>query len=222
MATLSLLTPEPASDPARSGDAARGHALVDAAYQVLEEEGLEGLTIRSVLKRSGLARRAFYERFGGKDDLVLAVFEQTLRAAAAHFRKLAEAQAKPAERIRVIVAGIVLGRLGLAGDGEVAASDRRSAALAREHVRLAEARPEDLQRALSPLLNLIAEIVADGIAAGAFRPCDPALQARLIYNAVSTTVHTELLGSDPARPDPARRHRLASEIAEFCLRAIIA
>ena len=48
----------------------RSRQIVDAAYELLEEEGLEGLTIRAVLTRTGLSRRAFYERFADKAAIV--------------------------------------------------------------------------------------------------------------------------------------------------------
>src|SRR5882757_4452256 len=93
----------------------RSRKIVDAAYELLEEEGLEGLTIRAVLKRTGLSRRAFYERFEGKDDLVLAVFEQTLLRAATHLSELVKTTADPMERLRVIVTSIVFGNITLGG-----------------------------------------------------------------------------------------------------------
>ena len=216
-----------ADDPGRPGeDSERGERdrarmIVAAANDLLAEAGLEGLTIRSVLTRTGLARRALYERFAGKDELVLAVFEQTLRDAAAHFEAEAAALASPVERMRLIVTGIVLGRLGIdAASAE--AGDRRGAALSREHLRLAESHPRELQAALAPLLELIAGQVTAGIAAGEFRPCDVNLQATLIYNLVATTVHTELLTQAQSRPDRERRERLADEIWEFCRKAIAA
>jgi AcrR family transcriptional regulator len=218
------------SDPLREGrarraqsdDVDRGQQIVDAAHDLLEEDGLEGLTIRAVLKRTGLARRAFYERFAGKDDLVLAVFAQTLKESAAFLREEGRTMDGPLERIRLIVSVLLLGALGSVEGADSAANDRRSAALSREHLRLADARPADLQEALSPLLDLMTEIVADGIASGAFRSCDPALQARLLYNLVSTTLHTELLAEEGARLDRARRKAMADEIWEFCHRAIAA
>ncbi len=88
----------------------RSRKIVEAAYDLLEEEGLEGLTVRAVLNRTGLSRRAFYERFEGKDDLVLAVFEQTIRAATLHFSKLISTLAGPIERLELIVTHLVLGR----------------------------------------------------------------------------------------------------------------
>ncbi len=222
MASLSeTMTMPPVTQPEKDSTD-RTRLIVAAAYELLEQDGLEGLTIRAVLKRTGLARRAFYERFAGKDDLVLAVFEQTLRAAALFFREQAAALGDPLERLRLIVSGIVLGRIGIAGAEHVEPSDRRSAALSREHLRLAESRPAELQAALSPLLDLIAEFIAEGIEAGRIRPCEPPLQATLLYNLVSTTVHTELLAEEGARPDQRRRQHMAEEIWEFCRRAIAA
>lgn len=222
MASLLDRTAQPEDPIAGDGAPDRARLLITAAYDLLESEGLEGLTIRAVLKRTGLARRAFYERFAGKDDLVLAVFEQTLQEAARYFRQHAEALDDPEEEIRLIVGGIALRAPAIDKfeDGDVI--DKRSAALSREHLRLAESRPAELQAALSPLLDLIGETVARGIDRGQFRPCDPALQAALIYNLVSTTVHTELLAEESSPADKERRKKLADEIWEFCRRAIVA
>lgn len=197
----------------------RSRKLVEAAYELLEEQGLDGLTIRAVLKRTGLSRRAFYERFEGKDDLVLAVFEHTLRRAASHLDELVSTTADPLERLRVIVTSIVFGNITLAGPG-AAQSNRRGAALSREHLRLAESRPADLQAALSPLLAVITRQLSDGMETGVIRGGDPQRMAALVYNLVSTTVHTELLAQESARPDRAQRARLAEDIWEFCRRAV--
>lgn len=210
----------PVSGSLRSADDRAGR-LVSAAYDLLDDEGLEGLTIRAVLARTGLARRAFYDCFGGKDDLVLAVFEQTLRLAAGFFEQVAAQADSPLEALRQIVSGIVMGPLGFHAT-LMNATDRRSAALSQEHLRLAESRPEELQKALSPLLDLIVRHIERGIAAGQFRQCDPALAARLVYNLVSTTVHTELLSAQGLPPDADRRKALAEEIWEFSRRALVA
>lgn len=220
MPNLTVPSETPVSGALRAVEDRAG-LLVAAAYDLLEDEGLEGLTIRAVLARSGLARRAFYDCFAGKDDLVLAVFEQTLRLAAEYFQQMAEKADNPMDGLRQIVTGIVMGRLSLMDPGE-RASDRRSAALSQEHLRLADSHPAELQAALSPLLDLIARYVASGIACGQMRPCDPALAARLVYNLVSTTVHTELLSELGLSPDAARRRALATDIWEFCRRALVA
>lgn len=216
-----------APDPARllglaeGGEEDRARQIVRAAYELLDEAGLEGLTIRAVLARTGLARRAFYECFSGKDDLVLAVFEATLLGAAEYYRALAARVGDPLETIRAIAQGIVLTRYGFDEDaGE--AVDRLGAAMAREHMRLGETRPDELQAALRPLLDLIAAQVREGIRTGQLREADPELQARLVYNLVATTAHTELIAGDGGGSDRERRRQLAESLWEFCRRALIA
>ena len=203
----------------------RAMRLVEAAYHLLDGHGLEGLTIRAVLAKTGLARRAFYENYSGKDDLVLAVFAHTIKAAAQYYRDHGADIADPLERIRMVVTSIALGAASLNEPESEEGSEqrfRRSAALSREHLRLAEARPAELQAALAPLIELLADLLREAIAAGEARPCDPVLQATLIYNLLSTTVHTELLTEEAGRPDRDTRIRLAREIWDFCRRAIAA
>ncbi len=193
----------------------RSRRIVEAAYELLDE-GLEELTIRAVLKKTGLSRRAFYERFSGKDDLLLAVFEHTIALASDHYRAQVAHLEDPLERLRVVVTLLVLGREALDGAGS-AGEGRRGAAMSREHLRLADAHPDELQHALEPLLSLLAEELAAGMAQGRVRQADPQMLARLVYNLVSTTVHTELLTSEGRRAD---RESLAAEIWTFCRGAI--
>ena len=198
--------------------AERSQRIVEAAYGLLEESGLEGLTIRAVLKRTGLSRRAFYERFAGKDDLMLSVFEQTIRLAAAYYSQQVQAVPDPMQRLKLIVTHISLSTGGSGPEGS--RSNRRGAALSREHLRLAESRPDALQAALSPLIGVIAQQLSDGMQAGLVRDGAPSRLAALVYNLVSTTVHTELLAHETAQPDPAHRLQLAADIWEFCRRAV--
>lgn len=208
------------SSPAQIAE--RSRRIIDASYDILAEEGLEGLTIRAVLTRTGLSRRAFYERFAGKDDLVLAVFEHTISAAALHYRESTRAVADPLERLRLVVQSIGMARGGLNDEDVRIGSHLRSAALSREHLRLAEARPDDLQAALKPLFSLLEHMLADGMATGQVRRARPERLATLVYNLVSTTVHAQLLAEESAGPDQALREELAADIWDFCRRAIAA
>lgn len=193
----------------------RSRKIVEAAYELMDE-GLEELTIRAVLTKTGLSRRAFYERFSGKDDLVVAVFEHTICLAERHYREQIERLDDPLARLHLIVSSLVHGREAVDGK-EHDTGSRRGAAMSREHLRLAESRPDELQVALQPLISLIAEQLSDGMAAGVVREGDARRMASLVYNLVSTTVHTELLSTEAAR---ANREQLASEIWEFCRRAV--
>jgi AcrR family transcriptional regulator len=197
----------------------RSRQIVTAAYELLDTDGLEGLTIRAVLKKTGLSRRAFYERFADKDDLVLAVFEETIRLAARHYSEQVKALSDPMERLRLIITCIVLGKSTLE-EADNERTSRRGAAMSREHLRLAESRPDDLQTALSPLMSLIAQHLSDGMKVGSVRKCAPDRLAALVYNLVATTVHTELLAQKTVQSGRAHRARLAQDIWEFCRRAV--
>jgi AcrR family transcriptional regulator len=202
-------------------DTPRSQQIVQAAYELLDDAGLEGLTIRAVLTKTGLSRRAFYERFAGKDDLMLAVFEQTIRLAASLYREQVKAFSDPIDRLNFIVTCLVLGKSTVDGTDREH-GNRRGAALSREHLRLAESRPEDLQAALSPLMTLIAQELSHGMERGSVRDCAPERLAALVYNLVSTTVHTELMARESTPPDRVHQVQLAADIWEFCRRAILA
>ena len=196
----------------------RSRRIVDAAYDLLDEEGLEGITIRAVLERTGLSRRAFYERFADKDELMLAVFEETIRLATSYYASQIASMPDPLERLKLIVTSIGLGKGSK--DADARRTNRRGAAMSREHLRLAESRPEDLQAALAPLIDLIARQLSDGIQVGVVREANPQRLASLVYNLVATTMHTEFLAQEKLRPDRARREALTRDIWEFCLRAV--
>jgi AcrR family transcriptional regulator len=199
----------------------RGRRIVESAYELLEERGLEGLTIRAVLDKTGLSRRALYERFPDKDELVLAVFEEMICRVSRQFTEQVRALSDPLTRLHLIVTCLVLNKNSPdAPDSTFNA--HRAAALSREHLRLAESRPDDLQAALSSLVTLIAQQLAHGMQLQQVRPDDPQRLARLIYNLVATTVHAELLTQASASCDGSQRARLAADIWEFCRRAIAA
>ena len=198
----------------------RSRSIVAGAYALLDKEGLEGLTIRAVLDKTGLSRRAFYERFAGKDDLMLAVFEHTVRLAADHYRAQVATLTDPLARMELIVTCIVLGQSTLKEGG--GNTSRRGAAMSQEHLRLAQTRPDDLQAALDPLIALIAEQLSHGMEIGSVRVCAPQRLATFVYNLVATTVHTELLAQEARVRDRTRRLQLAADLWEFCRGAIAA
>jgi AcrR family transcriptional regulator len=188
---------------------ARSRRLVQAAGELIAEGGFEGLTLRALLDRTRLSRRAFYERFDGMDDLILAVFEQNMREGAATFRADLAAIDDPLERLRTIVETMVL---RARSDSAV----RLMVAMSREHLRLAEARPLDLERALEPLTAVIAEQLALGMERGVVRKADSLQLARLVHSLVATTIHASLL----SRAGEARPEDSAAALWEFCLRAV--
>ena len=194
---------------------ARSRKLVQAAGELIAAGGFEGLTLRALLDRTGLSRRAFYERFDGMDDLILAVFEQTMRDGAAKFRADLAPIADPLERLRFLIETMV-------ATSRSDVSVRLMVALSREHLRLAEARPEDLERALEPLTTVIAEQLALGMECGVVRKADPLQLATLVHSLVATTIHASVLSprARAASGGAERADGSAAAVWEFCLRAV--
>ncbi|RZS43503.1 TetR family transcriptional regulator [Herbihabitans rhizosphaerae] len=54
--------------------ATRRIALLDAALELVGEQGGAGVTVRSVCRKAGLTDRYFYENFAGRDELLAALF----------------------------------------------------------------------------------------------------------------------------------------------------
>jgi AcrR family transcriptional regulator len=48
--------------------------LLEAAHRILESEGVDALTVRRVAIEAGVAPMGIYHRFGGKDGLISALF----------------------------------------------------------------------------------------------------------------------------------------------------
>ncbi len=190
---------------------ARSRKLVQAAGELIAEGGFEGLTLRAVLDRTHLSRRALYERFDGMDDLILAVFEQTMRDGAAKFRADMAGIDDPLERLRFLIETMV-------ASARSDSSGRLMITLSREHLRLAEARPDDLERALEPLTTVIAEQLALGMERGVVRKADPLQLAKLVHSLVASTIHASLLSH--VSGGETRAEDSAAVLWEFCLRAV--
>ena len=52
----------------------------------MQETGGIDFTVQDIVDRSGLSLRSFYKHFGGKDELLLALFEELLADFAADLR----------------------------------------------------------------------------------------------------------------------------------------
>ena len=201
-------------DASRDRLLARSRQFVEAATAVVARDGVDGLTLRTVLEETGLSRRAFYERFQSKDDLLVAVFEETMRSAAERFRALFDEREvqEPLERLQLIVGEMISG----AAHSRTESGGGLSPAMSREHLRLAESRPDELRQAVAPTVELMAEQIAAAMAGGTVPPGDAHQLAVLVHNLVSSTIHSGLLGRDGGYD----AEKTTSLVWEFCRRGL--
>lgn len=151
------------------GDAdARRRGVLDAAAAILDEAGYQGLTIRSIAKRSGTSTGLIYQYFADKQD----VFAALLREGQDELAGIIEEQSA-AQSVAALLAAIIpavahqWGRVG-----HLAASWRDNDSLAtanREGIR-------ELAESTARLLAVLGEVLGAAAAAeGAALREDPAM-----------------------------------------------
>ena len=181
----------------------RGQRLVDAAREIVAESARLDFTVNDVVQRAGLSLRAFYQHFAGKEDLLLALYEEIVAEAAARARLRAEKIEDPVERLRFLV---------LRFQGERGAFPPPISA---EVQQLSLARPEDLRAALEPLLALFAEAIEAAIGAGAVRAGDARQHA--LHLLLTVMIHTQARGQILGPGWPALS---GDEVWDYCRRAL--
>ncbi len=55
---------------------------------------------------------------------------------------------------------------------------------------------------------------------GVIRTGDPQVLAMFVYNLVSTTIHADLIARDSKSADDSRSGQIATDLWEFCRRAV--
>ena len=196
---------------ARSLDSARVRAesrvqrFIDAALELLSDSAPgEDFTVQDVVEKSGQSLRSFYQYFGGKQELLLALFEESVRSTADELRDRIKDEKDPRERLhRFVVEYYALCR-PTSKKGR-----RRSSplALADFAQQLMTANPKEATRAFAPLVSLFEEVFDEAVAAGAVRRglnrqrvAGVALEA-IMFHSFSTTIGGP--ADEPGGTDPA-------------------
>ena len=65
----------------------RVQRLLDAAFELIDEKGTSDFTIQEVVDRSKQSLRGFYQYFDGKDELLFALLEESVREAVEDLRE---------------------------------------------------------------------------------------------------------------------------------------
>jgi TetR/AcrR family fatty acid metabolism transcriptional regulator len=170
-------------------------AILKAATQVFARNGFFNSQVADVARAAGVAAGTVYLYFRSKDDLLVSLFERTMREAIAEGRSaLAEVEA-PRDRLTRI-ARLHLGRLG---------RDRDLAVVFQVELRQSTKFMERFSSTyLRDYLGLIRQTIADGQAIGAFRDeISPTIAAKVFFGALDEMATNWVLSG--------RRYSLAAE-----------
>jgi AcrR family transcriptional regulator len=154
-------------DPARARAEHRVQRYLDAAVELLNSDGGE-FTVQEVVERSGQSLRGFYQYFAGKHELLLAVFEEAIRATAEHLREAVDGEQQPLERVhRFVVEYYAMCQPSPKGRG----AKKRSApvVMAEFAQQLLTSHPKEASRAFVPLVSLFEGLLSDAQRAGGWR-----------------------------------------------------
>ncbi|MHB1519018.1 MAG: TetR/AcrR family transcriptional regulator [Acidimicrobiales bacterium] len=190
---------------ARDRSSTRARRLVDAARLLAAESGSSNFTVSDVASRAGVSLRSFYRHFPGKDDLLLALFEEEARLGAELLAGALGPASSPLERLRRYV--VELSGFMVAGSGY-------ASLLVREHLRLSERRAEELRIALAPLVDMLDVELAAVAATGGIRAVDRR-DAIIVFSLILSHVHSAMLFAPEVDPEDN-----SERLWEFCLAAL--
>jgi TetR/AcrR family transcriptional regulator len=154
--------------------------IIDAAWALVEEDEILDFTVRQVIDRAGVALQTFYRYFGNKDELLLAMFEESMRRATDRFVDMPTAD--PVERLQHMVTQPIIMDFD-------AQAQRMTRWRGRERQRLLEYFPDAVEAVYEPYRAAIADAIVDVCEAGT-GGCDaPDLDAKLILHLVQEMAH---------------------------------
>jgi AcrR family transcriptional regulator len=197
---------------ARARAEQRVQRLLDAAFALIDERGTAEFTIQEVVERSKQSLRGFYQYFEGKDELLFALLEESIREAAADLRKAVDAETLPLERLRAFT--ICLHEwCEPIGKGRKRGAHNRLP-LSEFSLQLAVQDPERMATVVAPISGLLIELLDAAAAAGAIRVTETRRAALLVQQTV-------MYGWLMNRFTQGSRGRVTAEDAwEFCLHGL--
>lgn len=164
------------SSETRPAVADKRDAILRAATRVFAQRGFFNAQVADIARAAGVAAGTVYLYFRSKDDLLVSLFERTMRDAIADGRAALDGAADPRERLRRL-ARLHLERLG---------RDRDLAVVFQVELRQSTKFMERFSSSyLREYLGLLREAVESGQAAGLFRrDVNATIAAKILFGAL--------------------------------------
>jgi AcrR family transcriptional regulator len=194
---------------ARTRAEQRVQRLLDAAFELIDEKGTSDFTIQEVVDRSKQSLRGFYQYFDGKDELLFALLEETIRESLEDLREAVESESAPLDRLRAFTIRLHEWCEPLGTRRKRGAHNRIP--MSEFSLQLALKDPERVAAVMAPISRLLIELLDAAAAAGAIRVTETRRTALLIQQTVMYGWLMNRLVQSP------RSRVTAEETWAFCL-----
>ncbi|HWC36850.1 MAG TPA: TetR/AcrR family transcriptional regulator [Mycobacteriales bacterium] len=192
-------------DPARERAETRVQAFLDAAMELMNGSAGQEFTVQEVIERSGQSLRSFYQYFDGKYELLLALFEDSVRTVAAQLQEDVAAEPTALDRLHRFVVEY-FHQCQPASKGRTTKRGFAPAFASFSHQLLTE-HPVEASRAFVPLATMLEGLLVAASDEGAIRSgldqvrlAGTILQS-IMFNAFAATISG--VSAHPADVDPA-------------------
>lgn len=163
-------------------------ALLDSAYDLIDEAGTAEIAIGEVALAAGVGRTTLYDYFTDRDDLIAALVEDELPFVISEIIDSVDDSGSTRDQLGELAVKTV----------EFVAEDRvYGVILHREVGRMGLEAQERIRESHSDLSSRMAGLYARGVEEGIFDPLPPALAGRLIQDAIMSAARVLIDGSAP-------------------------
>jgi AcrR family transcriptional regulator len=190
----------------------RVQRLLDAAFSLIDERGSSDFTIQEVVDRSKQSLRGFYQYFDGKDELLFALLEETIREALGDLLEVADGAADPLGRLRAFTIRLHEWCEPIGPRRKRGAHNR--VPISKFSMQLAVESAERVTAAMAPISRTLLELVEAAVADGSLDVPEPRRAALLIQQTVMFGWLMNRLVQD------ARARATAEDAWEFCLHGL--
>jgi AcrR family transcriptional regulator len=192
---------------ARQRAISRGNTFIASAVELLRTTGKVDFTVQEVVDHSGMSLRSFYQHFASKDDLLLAVVEESVRRHVDSARRRVDDESDPVAKLRTLLLAMV---------GSQETDDPASRGLTLFHWHLADTRTDEYAATIQPYVDTVGEILESGVARGCFRTdISVPVMAGLVTHTLVSILDMRVLGVKAVREDIE-----ADDIVRWCLSAV--
>src|SRR5215217_2814482 len=178
-------------DPARARAEKRVQRFLDAALELMSSTDGKEFTVQEVVERSGQSLRTFYQYFAGKHELLLVLFEESVRSAARHLEDVVAEGTRPLDRLRRFLVEYY-GMCRFTSERQASAGP--APAMVEFAQQLLTSHPKEAARAFAPVVVMLEQLLGDAAIAGEVRPgldhrriAGVVLQATM-FNAFAATI----------------------------------